>query len=227
MYFTRSLWHIALVFSAVRSALTNYTLDDTSPSIIYTLKPFLWCAPDTCAANVTVLLSNGTATLTGDAIVVPFTVYVHAAVLGTCIFAVDGVEVAEIISPENSDNTTIFIAYQNLSMSDTPHILSILPANGDYVILDSVVYTCVLELCAISDHETYKHLSHNTHKSHRAAMIGGIVGGIVAAGILWVGVLFLRRWSNNRRRSMRGIILGDDERWPAKRSIRMVGMADQ
>ncbi|KAJ7910381.1 hypothetical protein B0H13DRAFT_2012346 [Mycena leptocephala] len=52
--------------AAVRSALTNYTLDDTSPAIVYTQPPLIRCAPGvSCDPDWVAGLYNGTSSVTG------------------------------------------------------------------------------------------------------------------------------------------------------------------
>lgn len=76
-----SLWAVAFFCSAVRGTLTNYTLDDTFPDIVYTQPPLDYdsfaslydggplppCHPGSPACF------NGTSSVTGGTIIVPFT----------------------------------------------------------------------------------------------------------------------------------------------------------
>ncbi|KAJ7853037.1 hypothetical protein B0H14DRAFT_2758967 [Mycena olivaceomarginata] len=74
MHLVRSLWPVTLLcIAAVRGGFTNFTLDDTSPTITYTETPTARCSPGACDPDLTSRLHNGTSTITAGTIVVPFT----------------------------------------------------------------------------------------------------------------------------------------------------------
>ncbi|KAJ7469760.1 hypothetical protein B0H11DRAFT_2043307 [Mycena galericulata] len=212
-HLARSLWVIALVCVAgVRSKDTNYTLDDTSPAIIYTpnQSPILRCSPDVCDPATTSMLHNGTATITGGSIIIPFTgsaVYVYLGMLGNCMFNLDGIVVGEFENSNISLADNIYLAFMNWSMPDVPHVLTIYPqVSGWFIELDYIIYT------------------HNPSKLNRGTIIGGVVGGIAAAAILSVGAFFLRRRRKQKQLSTRGIPLGDH--WPDKPNIKLARMGE-
>jgi hypothetical protein len=75
-------------------------------------------------------------------------VYVYLGVSGTCIFNLDGRVVMELF-PENSTvpDENIFLAFENSTLLDTPHVLTIYPLNPGRVIqFDYLIYTCVLQI---------------------------------------------------------------------------------
>ncbi|KAJ6534977.1 hypothetical protein B0H19DRAFT_1080384 [Mycena capillaripes] len=211
MHLVRSLWPVTLLcIAAVRGGLTNFTLDDTSPTITYTETPTARCSPGACDPSLTSRLHNGTSTITTGTIIVPFTgsaAYVYLGTLRDCIFNLDGNNVSTFSRPDGSHADDIFLAWTNTTMSDEPHVLTISPQNVDWFIqLDYMLY------------------SHNagTSKSHRGAITGVVLGGVAAAALLSVGAFLLRRRRKNQRRlSTRGVPLGDD--WTDKPSIKLTG----
>ncbi|KAJ6532397.1 hypothetical protein B0H19DRAFT_1187430 [Mycena capillaripes] len=211
MYVARSLWAVALLCSAVRAGLTNYTLDDTSPAIIYTQTPILRCSPGVCDPGWIADLFNRTSSQTAASIIVPFTgsaVYVYLGLVGSCGFNLDGKQIGRFVQSNFSDTKEIFLAFHDYGLPDAPHVLTIYPEqNGHTIQFDYIVY------------------SHNPRKSHLGAIVGGVVGGVAAAAILSGAAYFIRRREKRRRISTRGIPLGDS--WPDKPSIKLVGMAHQ
>ncbi|KAJ7673666.1 hypothetical protein DFH06DRAFT_1172990 [Mycena polygramma] len=212
MYIARSLSVAALFCYAVRGALTNYTLDDTSTQIVYTQTPLVRCSPSTsqCGSAYVDRLFNGTSTTTGGPIIVTFTgaaVYVYLTVVEDCGFNLDGNYVGRFINLKVQDDTAV-LAFWNYSMPDVPHVLTIYPQRASgIIVLDYIVY------------------SHNPQKSHVGTIVGGVVGGVAAIAIFSAAAYFIRRRQKRRRLSTRGIPLGD--LWPDKPSIQMLGMTHQ
>ncbi|KAJ6477877.1 hypothetical protein C8R47DRAFT_643882 [Mycena vitilis] len=213
MYIVCSLWAVALFWNAVRGGLTNYTLDDTSPQIVYTQTPLLRCSPSTSQCNPDFVdrLFNRTSSTTEGPIIVPFTgtaVYVYLTMVGDCGFNLDGRYVGEFINTNATDVNNIYLAFMNATMPDVPHVLTIYPQRmSEGIELDYIVY------------------SHNPHKARVGAIVGGVVGGVVAVAIFTAATFFIRRREKKRQLSRIGIRLGDH--WPDKPSIQMVGMAHQ
>ncbi|KAJ7792163.1 hypothetical protein B0H14DRAFT_3160456 [Mycena olivaceomarginata] len=192
MHLVRSLWPVTLLsIAAVRGGLTNFTLDDTSPTVTYTETPTVRCSP-----GLTSRLHNGTSTITAGTIVVPFAgsaAYVYLGTLGDCIFNLDGNNVSTFSRPDGSHTDDIYLAWTDTTMSDEPHVFTISPQNVDWFIqLDYMIY------------------SHNagTSKSHRGAINGGVVGGVAAAALLSVGAFLLRRRQNQRDSFPRVVSVG-------------------
>ncbi|KAJ6479010.1 hypothetical protein C8R45DRAFT_1006452 [Mycena sanguinolenta] len=204
MHLSHSLWTVAALCITVRSGLTNFTLDDTSPVIAYTPAPLLRCSPDVCASEPTVPLHNGTSSTVEGAILIPFigsAMYVYLGVTGTAMFNLDGMVVGDSVGGSNNEIT---LAYHTNGLPDVPHLLMIYSGQPTGIIqFDYAVF------------------SHNTitEKSHRGAIIGGVVGGVAVAAILLVGAVFLRRRHKHKRISTRGVPLGDH--WPGKPSIEL------
>ncbi|KAF7326565.1 hypothetical protein MVEN_02609700 [Mycena venus] len=176
MHFAHSLWAVALLCVGVHGGATNYTLDDTSPAIVYTQAPLIRCSPGACDPDWTARLHNGTSSTTEAPIIIPFVgsaVYVYLGVLGFGTVNLDGKDVSVFFSATNaSDANDIFLAFEDTTMPDAPHILTIYPQKADYIQFDYVIFT------------------HNPRKSHRGAIIGGVIGGVAAAAILSVGAFF-------------------------------------
>ncbi|KAK7007827.1 hypothetical protein R3P38DRAFT_3026325 [Favolaschia claudopus] len=199
---------LALSCVAVQAMLTNFTLDDTAPSIVYTEAPILRCSPDDgeCSTDFTSQLFNGTSTITDGTIVIPFTgsaMFVYLSTLGDCIFNLDGTDVFEFSRPNTTHSDEILLAWTNSSMADAPHILRISPKLEDWFIqLDYVIY------------------SHNVPTFRRGAIIGGtVVGALAAAVLLSIGAFWLKRRVRQKRVATRGIPLGDN--WVDKPSLRV------
>ncbi|KAK6969225.1 hypothetical protein R3P38DRAFT_3147035 [Favolaschia claudopus] len=187
---------LALSCVAVQATLTNFTLDDTAPSIVYTETPILRCSPDDgeCSPDFTSQLFNGTSTMTDGTIVIPFTgsaMFVYLSTLG------------DFQSPNTTHSDEILLAWTNTSMADAPHILRISPKLEDWFIqLDYVIY------------------SHNVPTFRRGAIIGGtVVGALAAAVLLSIGAFWLKRRVRQKRVATRGILLGDN--WVDKPSLRV------
>ncbi|KAF7372866.1 hypothetical protein MSAN_00492700 [Mycena sanguinolenta] len=207
MHLALSLWIVAALCIAVRGGMTNFTLDDTSVTITYAPPPLLRCTPDVCASDPTVPLHNGTSTTVEGAILIPFNgsaVYVYLGITGICMFNLDGMVVGKAIG---GNNNNISLAYHTNGLPDVPHLLMIYSGQPTGIIqFDYAVF------------------SHNvtTQKSHRGAIIGGVVAGVAAAAILSFGAVLLRRRHQQKRISTRGVPLGDH--WPDKPSIKLVGI---
>ncbi|KAJ7872313.1 hypothetical protein B0H14DRAFT_3860429 [Mycena olivaceomarginata] len=107
--------------------LTNFTIDDASPAVVYTETPIIQCGTNNCPPGRNPF--NGTATLTQGPIIVTFVgsqVYVFLAVSGGCNFTIDGVDVGSW-GDTQSDGVTQ-LAYHNMSLLTRPHVLLISPA---------------------------------------------------------------------------------------------------
>ncbi|KAJ7355161.1 hypothetical protein DFH08DRAFT_803205 [Mycena albidolilacea] len=159
MHLVRSLWPVTLCIAAVRGGFTNFTLDDTSPTITYTETPTARCSPGACDPGLTSRLHNGMSTITAGTIIVPFTgsaAYVYLGTLGDCIFNLDGNNVSTFSRPDGSHADDIFLAWTNTTMSDELHVLTISPQNVDWFIqLDYMIYRCFM------DGVSYGHLARN------------------------------------------------------------------
>ncbi|KAJ7655836.1 hypothetical protein DFH06DRAFT_1473996 [Mycena polygramma] len=136
----------ALLCAPVIAELTNFTVDDTDPSVVYSPTPVLYCSPSSCPASYTDLLFNGTSTLTQHPIVFSFTgsgIYVFLDVsAGGCVFTVDGEDVG--VFNKTSPNGSIELAYRNTSIPTGSHVLLISPAHTESIIeLDYIIYTYV------------------------------------------------------------------------------------
>ncbi|KAJ6629922.1 hypothetical protein B0H10DRAFT_1213290 [Mycena sp. CBHHK59/15] len=134
---------IALLCGLSRAALTNHTIDDASPSVVYASRPILQCNAETCPPSLTANLTNGTLTLTEGSIMFPFTgngIYIYLDVAGECIFNIDGVEVGRF---NNSDpQNDIQLVYHNTSVPDGDHLFLISPAQpGMWIEFDYAIYT--------------------------------------------------------------------------------------
>ncbi|KAK7038570.1 hypothetical protein R3P38DRAFT_2615756 [Favolaschia claudopus] len=213
MHLPLSLWAIGLINIIYVSAKPrNFTLDDTAPEIIYMQAPSMRCGPGTgCDPDWTARLYNGTSSTTAGPVIVPFVgtdIYVYLGTDETCIFSLDGLVVGEFIGGGlNNVSNEIVMAFRNYSMPDVPHVLVIYPQKSGMTIeLDYVVYT----------HDV------GTNKSHRGAILGGVVGGVAAASICSAAAFFLSRRRKQRRLSTRGVRLGDN--WQDKPSLRMTGL---
>ncbi|KAJ7890395.1 hypothetical protein B0H13DRAFT_2341026 [Mycena leptocephala] len=123
---------------AVRGTLTNYTLDDTFPDIVYTQPPHDYgsfaslydggplptCHPGSPACF------NATSSVNGGSIIVPFTgsamyVYLGMPLVGTnigeCVFNLDGRQVGNF----TFEDEDIQLAFRNTSTPDGPHLFAI------------------------------------------------------------------------------------------------------
>ncbi|KAJ7681625.1 hypothetical protein B0H14DRAFT_3678124 [Mycena olivaceomarginata] len=180
------LGRIAL-FLSHRLALTNFTIDDASPAVVYTETPIIQCGPNSCPPGRNPF--NGTATLTQGPIIVtfvgtPFTtaihfkqakfnqapprriqVYVFLAVSGGCNFTIDGVDVGSWGA--QSDGVTQ-LAYHNTSLLTRPHVLISPAISMSLIELDYIIYTTDVP----------------THKPRIGAIVGGAIGGVLALTLL-------------------------------------------
>ncbi|KAF7313948.1 hypothetical protein HMN09_00553200 [Mycena chlorophos] len=152
----RTLETLLLVAASAGAAygrLTNITLDDTSPEIIYTAAlpsdvlfrcSALTRTPRVCDLGLVPALYNGTSTVTSAPIVVSFTgtaVYVNLGVNGTAMFGVDGNWVASFLG---GDLNSVVPAANITGLVDGPHTLTMRGVRGNAAVavqLDSVAYT--------------------------------------------------------------------------------------
>ncbi|KAJ7073229.1 hypothetical protein B0H15DRAFT_64903 [Mycena belliarum] len=211
MLLAKALCAATLFVGGVHAVLTNYTLDDTSPNITYTREPLFRCSPGVCNSAWTARLFNQTSATTDAPITVPFTgsaVYVYLETLATCYFKIDGVLVGGYVNA--SDQVDINLAYWTVGLPDSQHVLTIYPAvTGSSIQFDYIIYS----------HDVPQ------KKSHVAAIIGGVVGGVALTVILSLAAFIVRRREKKRRISMRGIPLGDH--WPDKPSLKLAGLSPQ
>ncbi|KAJ6589249.1 hypothetical protein B0H19DRAFT_1103389 [Mycena capillaripes] len=197
------LCFIALFCTSVIAELTNYTIDDASPSMVYGPSPILQCNTDTCPASTTKLLFNGTSTFTQKPTILSFTgsaIYVFMDVSdGGCVFTIDGDDVGffNTTSPDGS----IELAYHNTSMPAGSHVLLISPAHPESLIeLDYIIYTADVQP------------RRSPRKVHVGAIVGGVIGAVLVTVGLIVGAFFLRRRDERRKLFIRGVPLGDDDK---------------
>ncbi|KAJ7728021.1 hypothetical protein B0H14DRAFT_3001340 [Mycena olivaceomarginata] len=177
---------IAWLCVSASAKLTNFTIDDASPAVVYTGTPIFQCSPSSCPpgwiANTTF---DGTATLTQSPIIVTFVgsqVYVFLVVSGSCNFTIDGVDVGSW--GDARPDGVAELAYHNTSLLVRPHVLLISPASPTSLIeLDYIIYTADVP----------------THKPPVASIIGGVIGGVAALTLLGIGAFFLRRQDQRRR----------------------------
>ncbi|KAJ6517708.1 hypothetical protein DFH09DRAFT_1195006 [Mycena vulgaris] len=194
------------------AALTNHTIDDTSPAVVYTQPPLIQCMPTTCDEPWTKRLFNGTSAITNSPIIVSFTgtaVYVYLGIAGSCIFNLDGIEAGLWNDTIQGDDQIISQAYWNAGLLDVKHTLTIYPATPEsFVQFDYLIYS-----------------SSSSRKLRVRAIIGGVVGGVAFGAALSIVAFLVHRRERKRRLSMRGIPLGDH--WPDKPSIKLVQMPAQ
>ncbi|KAJ7116474.1 hypothetical protein C8R44DRAFT_792646 [Mycena epipterygia] len=205
----RYLWVVVLLIGAVHAGLMNHTIDDTSPSIVYSHIPFQRCTSITCQASWTAGLYNGSSTITEGPITFSFignALYVFLAIFGTCTFNLDGNTVGTLnttvpvvlFGPGESEG--VHPVYTNTSIPDGPHTLMITPldispGNPTFIEFDYLVYT-----------------ANSPRKSHVGAIIGGVIGGLVLTVGMLIAAFFMRRRRNRKRLFLRGIPLGDDDK---------------
>ncbi|KAF8137833.1 hypothetical protein K438DRAFT_1786307 [Mycena galopus ATCC 62051] len=210
---------LLLCISTTLAKLTNHTIDDSSPDVIYGHDAqILQCNPSNCAAGWTNQTLDGTSTITSSSIIVPFTgsaVYVFLNAAGGCVFAIDNVHVGAWNNTPNPDGG-IQLAYSNTSLPSERHVLVIAPGSADAVMeLDYIIYTV------------------DVKEPRVGAIIGGVIGGIAVLGLGVFALLSLVRRRNQRRRILnlqrrkvflnsRGVPLGEGESDKDKSSIKMV-----
>ncbi|KAJ7731379.1 hypothetical protein B0H16DRAFT_1893361 [Mycena metata] len=173
---------VILCLGLVRATLQNYTVDDTSPDILYGGDIFQ-CNADACPGEVTEGAFNNSATLTTGSITFSFNgtaIYASLDLVGTCAIILDGYEIqslnitaAQAVAGERGD-----IAQSGLS--NGLHTLVIDPRTNPTLIgFDHLVYT----------------VSVPGKKSHVGAIVGGVVGGVV----LTIAALFLALFARRRK----------------------------
>ncbi|KAJ7458894.1 hypothetical protein FB451DRAFT_1563775 [Mycena latifolia] len=199
MRFADILCFLGVLCGTVHAALKNYTIDDTAAAVVYSPEPFIRCTPASCDAPWTSQLFNGTSSITDGNITVPFTgtaVYAYLAIVGECVFELDGVATGWFINEIGGDADKIYLSFIKRGLTAGPHTLKMYPAKpGQFLQFDYLVYT-------------------NTapRKANVGAIVGGVVGGLVLAAGLSVGAFFLRRRNQQQKVATRGIPLGDH--WP-------------
>ncbi|KAJ7448501.1 hypothetical protein FB451DRAFT_1567213 [Mycena latifolia] len=197
---------LAVLCGTVSGTLKNYTIDNTDGAVVYTEQPLVLCTPGTCRPSGE--LFNGTSTITGGSIIVSFTgtaVYAYLAVVGECIFDLDGVQAGYI----PTDAEKISLAYENWGLPAGPHTLTMSPAKADqYIQFDYLVYTNTVP-----------------HKAHVGAIVGGVIGGVALTATLSLVAFFLRRRNKQRKVAARGIPLEDH--WTDKSSLKLAQMNDK
>ncbi|KAJ7769338.1 hypothetical protein B0H16DRAFT_1881902 [Mycena metata] len=189
---------VVLLCRIASAKLTNYTLDDASPSVQYSNMPILRCSPSTCPESWTSQLFNGTSTLTQSSIVVPFTgteLYVFLIVSdGPCIIEIDGDTVGEFNN--SPGNGSIQLAYRNTSIAAGTHRLMILPAHPETIIeFDYIIYA-----------------NNVKRKAPIGAIVGGVCGAVALFAAVIVGIFLLRRREVRRKIFVRGLPLSDDDK---------------
>jgi len=189
---------IALLCSSAIAELNNYTIDDASPSVVYSEHPILQCNPSNCPSSWTNQVFNETSTITQSPIIVSFTgsaVYVFLAATGGCIFNIDGADVA--LYNNGVADGYIGLAYHNTSIPAGSHRLLISPAQPESVLeFDYIIYTVDVP---------------KSRKVHVGAIVGGMIGGVVFIAVLVVGAFFLRKRDQRHKLRVRGVPLGDGE----------------
>ncbi|KAJ7491003.1 hypothetical protein FB451DRAFT_1552551 [Mycena latifolia] len=196
------LW-IATLLGSVSASLMNHTLDDRSPSIIYG-PGTIECPSTACPGIDTARLFNGTSTITTSSITIPFTgsaIYLFFTIIGSCNLILDGniVEMLNFTLPAADTVIGLPPSCTMISMPDGPHTLVIAPSSNATTIttlieLDYIIYT-----------------ASTPRKSHVAAIVGGVIGGVVLTGGMFGALLFLRRRDRRKRLFRRGIPLGDQD----------------
>lgn len=157
--------------------------------------------------------------------------YVYLGLVGNCSFNLDGRLVgrfSQSLSNATEENT-IHLAYHDFDLPAAPHVLTMYPEDaGHVIVLDYVVYRCVAPSSLLGSRVTKPGNRSRDNsiprKTRVGAIVGGVVGGLAAAGfaILW-RIYFLRR--QKQRRLSRSIRLRDS--WTDKPSIKLAEMAHQ
>ncbi|KAF8132701.1 hypothetical protein K438DRAFT_1884667 [Mycena galopus ATCC 62051] len=219
-HFAHHTWPLPLrpaaYISTTLAKLTNHTIDESSPDVIYGHDaPILQlqCNPSNCPVRWTNQMLDGTSTITPSSIIVPFTAkvesncsaeYVFLNAVGGCVVATDNVDVGAWNNTPSPDS--IKLADSNTSLCSEPHVLVIAPGRADVDIeLDYIMYTV------------------DVKDPHVGAIVGVVIGGIAVLG-----------WRPNQRRRIlnfqrrkvflnsRGVPLGGGESDKDYSSIKMV-----
>ncbi|KAJ7487253.1 hypothetical protein B0H11DRAFT_1913417 [Mycena galericulata] len=192
--------------------LTNHTVDDSDPSVLYTGAPASEQCNTACPG-----LFNGTGTFTASPIIVSFTgsaLYIYLAAAGVCTFIIDGDDVGNFNFNNSLPNykNSIQPAYHNNTIPDGHHVLTISPAATTLIEFDYLIYT-------------ESHVRSGQTSAPRGIRVGAIVGGVLGRVALILALLiaafFLRRRERQRKFFNRGVPLSEDD----KTSIRMNQMA--
>ncbi|KAJ7487254.1 hypothetical protein B0H11DRAFT_1114766 [Mycena galericulata] len=204
--------NVVFLGHCVNARLTNHTIDDSDPSVMYTHTPIIQCNATACP-GFTKGLFNGTSTLTESPIVVSFTVsgsalYIYLNTAGVCIFTIDGADVGDFNNSLPNYKPSIQLAYHNTFIPDGHHVLMISPAENTTLLeFDYLIYTS------------------GQTSAPRGIRVGAIVGGVLGGVALVLALLiaaFLLRWRERQRKLyIRGVPLSEDD----KTSIRMNQMA--
>ncbi|KAJ7714768.1 hypothetical protein DFH07DRAFT_72761 [Mycena maculata] len=199
----RSFMIIVLLFlslASVRAIQQNYTVDDTSPDIIYTDPQAIFqCSNATtaCPDGLKDGLFNESVTFTTGNISFSFTgtaFYVSLDLIGACSITLDGTEITtlnvtlgDVLAAAASGEQPGFSVSKS-DMADGPHTLLVAPfpttdATATIIGFDQVIYTATLP----------------DKKSHVGAIVGGVIGGVV----LTIGVLFAAMFARRRKLILR------------------------
>ncbi|KAJ6452265.1 hypothetical protein C8R45DRAFT_85803 [Mycena sanguinolenta] len=177
---------LALLCSTATSAfakLTNHTIDDTSPSVVYNGPVILHCVPGTCTPGWTNQTFNTTSTITSSSITVSFTgsaVYVFLDATSDVFFTLDNSQDVAFWTPPPPPNGTMHLAYHSASLPATSHVLVIAPSTDGVIDLDYILYTVDVKPTPIG------------------AIVGGVLGALAALLALVALVAFLLRRRNLR-----------------------------
>ncbi|KAJ7210988.1 hypothetical protein C8J57DRAFT_311201 [Mycena rebaudengoi] len=219
MRFPTSLLAVLVcIYSTACTALTNYTIDDTNPSVQYNPPNITRCTLSTCIWVDG--LHNHTSTITAGAILLSFTghaLYVFLDVIGSCTFTLDGTRVGRF--ENNRTDWQSHLAYSNTSILDGPHLLLISPAQpNNWIGFDYIEYTTGSNAPAGSNAPS------RSRKPRVGAIIGGVLGGVAFIAAMGVAAFFLRRRSKRQDIFVKGVPLGEDD---DRSTIGMVQMAPQ
>ncbi|KAJ7465670.1 hypothetical protein FB451DRAFT_1262138 [Mycena latifolia] len=194
---------VLLCLGIVRATLQNYTVDDTSPDIVYSQPEATFhCNTTSCPSEITEGRFNESATLTFGNITFSFTgtaFYSSLDLIGTCSINVDGNEIQTLSAGLFEGGEQLNISKADLA--NGPHTLVIAPTTDSTIIgFDHLVYTYVklfVEHYVDFGNPTSANLPDK--KSHVGAIVGGVIGGVV----LTIGVLFAALFARRHKLIMR------------------------
>ncbi|KAJ7239888.1 hypothetical protein C8J57DRAFT_1727258 [Mycena rebaudengoi] len=208
-------------FASVRATQQNFTVDDTSPDIVYSAPTFQCNAnttnTTTCPDGLTEALFNESVTLTSGSIKISFTgigFHMSFYLIGACSITLDSkqieflnVSLANILAhagdgpqPEGSyitdlakgPHTLVFVPNKTLAKISNSAV-SPIAVNELYQSVTTEVLATFSAICAILSDK----------KSHVGEIVGGVIGGVVPTiGVLFAG-LFARRRRHILRRNQR------------------------